>query len=166
MRFFVFAVLAMLMPGAAFANDGRPVGEVSTVFKLIGPNHKIKIAAFEDPAIRGVTCYVSRPVTGGISGAFGVAEDLSDASIACRQTGPVAYTAPIRKGVKGEEVFNERRSLIFKRLHVTRFYDDANGSLVYLTWSDRVVEGSPKNAVAVVTPMPWGGAEPEPAKLK
>ncbi len=166
MRRLLLVLLLLVCPVTARANDGRPVGEVSTVFKLIGPNHKIKIAAFEDPKIKGITCYVSRPVTGGIKGAFGVAEDRSEAGIACRQTGPVSFLEPIRKGIKGEEVFNERRSLIFKELHVTRFYDEANGTLVYLTWSDRVIEGSAQNAVSAVTPAVWNGIAPEPIKLK
>jgi len=134
----------------------EPIGEVDTVFKLIGPDHKIVVDAYDDPKVGGVTCYVSRAKTGGISGALGVAEDKSDASIACRQVGPISFTAPI--GPK-EEMFSERISLVFKRLRVVRMVDRKRNTLVYLTYSDRVIEGSPKNSVTAVavdraTPIP------------
>jgi CreA protein len=160
------AFLVLLLAGPAFADDGRPVGQVSTVFKFLTPNDKIKVAAFEDPKIQGVTCFISRAVTGGLKGAFGIAEDTSDASISCHQTGPIRFKDKIRPGEKGEEVFNERRSLLFKELHVTRFYDQASNTLVYLTWSDRIIEGSPKNSLSAVTLMTWDGQAAETPKLK
>lgn len=147
------------------ADDGREVGEVSTVFKLLTPNHKIKVNAFEDPKVRGVTCFISRAVTGGLKGVIGVAEDTSDASISCRQTGPIKFDDEIVAGPKGEEVFNERRSLLFKELHVTRFYDRASNVLVYLTWSDRVIEGSPQNSLSTVALSTWEGTPPAAPKL-
>lgn len=100
----------------------RDVGEVSTVFRLIGPNDKIKVLAFNDPSIEGVTCWLSRPTSGGISGGLGFAEQKSNTSIACRQTGPIKVVGEIEKGMEGEEVFNESRSVWFKELHVTRFF--------------------------------------------
>lgn len=148
-----------------FADDGRPVGEVSTVFKFLTPNDKIKIQAFEDPSVEGITCYISRAVTGGLKGAFGVAEDTSDASISCHQTGPIKFKAAIAAGKNGEEVFNERRSLLFKQLHVTRFYDQGSNALVYLTWSDRVIEGSPKNSISAVALASWNGIPAPTPKL-
>jgi len=165
MRIFIF-ILCLLVSMPALADDGRDVGYVSTVFKLLTPNDKIKVAAFEDPQVKGVTCFISRAVTGGLKGAFGIAEDTSDASIACRQTGPISFVKPIRGGEKGEEVFDERRSLLFKQLHVTRFYDAASNTLVYLTWSDRVIEGSPKNSVSAVSLGAWDGVPAEAVKLK
>jgi CreA protein len=105
-------------------------------------------------------------VTGGLKGAFGIAEDTSDASISCHQTGPIRFKDKIRTGEKGEEVFDERRSLLFKELHVTRFYDQASNTLVYLTWSDRIIEGSPKNSLSAVTLMTWDGQAAETPKLK
>ncbi len=167
MKFLIAAfvlIFALYMP--AHADDGRAIGSVNTAFQLVGPDHKIKIAAFDDPKVQGVTCYVSRAVTGGLKGAFGLAQDTSDASIACRQTGAIHYAGPIRKDEKGEEVFNERRSFLFKTLHVTRFVDPANGALVYLTWSDKLLDGSPQNSVSAVAPMPWNGVVPDPMKLK
>lgn len=151
--------------GFAHADDGRRVGEVSTVFKFLTPNDKIKVNAFEDPQIGGVTCFISRAVTGGLKGVFGVAEDTSDASISCHQTGAIRFHDGIEGGAKGEEVFNERRSLLFKELHVTRYYDAASNTLVYLTWSDRVIEGSPKNSISAVTLMAWDGVAPQAPRL-
>ena len=132
------------------------VGEVDTVFKLIGPDHKIVVDAYDDPEVKGVTCYVSRAKTGGIKGGLGLAEDRAEASIACRQTGPIAFPKPIKQQ---EEMFSERISLVFKRLRVVRMVDGARNTLVYLTYSDRVIEGSPQNSVTAVpvdrgTPIP------------
>ncbi len=125
----------------------EPIGEVDTVFKLIGPDHKIVVDAYDDPGVAGVTCYVSRAKTGGIKGAIGLAEDKSEASIACRQTGPISFPRPLPRQ---EEMFSERISLIFKRLRVVRMVDSTRNTLVYLTYSDRVIEGSPQNSITAV----------------
>lgn len=135
---------------------GEEIGSVSYTFKWMGPNDKILVEAFDDPMIPGVTCYLSRAKTGGIRGAVGLAEDTSDASIACRQTGPISLPEEVRNGrLDGEEVFKKRTSLIFKTMQVVRFYDKAREVLVYLTYSDRVIEGSPKNSVSAVPVMTW-----------
>ena len=144
-----------LLSSAFFANAQR-VGEVDTVFKLIGPDHKIVVDAYDDPEVKGVTCYVSRAKTGGVTGALGLAEDKAEASIACRQTGPISFSKPLKLQ---DEMFNERISLVFKRLRVVRMVDAARNTLVYLTYSDRVIEGSPQNSVTAVpvdrgTPIP------------
>ncbi len=124
------------------------VGEVDTVFKLIGPDHKIVVDAYDDPKVSGVTCYVSRAKTGGIKGAVGLAEDKAEASIACRQVGPIGFSGG---GLKDqEEIFNERLSILFKKLRVVRMVDRKRNTLVYLTYSDRVIDGSPKNSVTAV----------------
>jgi CreA protein len=132
------------------------IGSVDTVFKFIGPDHKIVVEAFDDPGVSGVTCYMSRARTGGLKGAFGVAEDRSEVSIACRQVGPIAIPKPIRQQ---EEIFSERISLVFKRLRIVRMVDAKRHALVYLTYADRVIEGSPQNSVTAVavdraTPIP------------
>jgi CreA protein len=132
------------------------VGEVSTVWKLIGPNHKVVVEAYDDPRVDGVTCYVSRAKTGGIKGAVGIAEDLAEASIACRQVGPIHVREALPQQ---EEVFSERLSILFKRLQVVRMVDAKRNVLVYLTYSDKLIEGSPKNSVTAVavdrgTPIP------------
>lgn len=135
---------------AAFACSpaaAETVGEVSTVWKLIGPNHKVVVEAYDDPRVEGVTCYVSRAKTGGLSGAMGLAEDLAEASIACRQVGPIHFREPIPLK---EEVFSERLSVLFKRLQVVRMADAKRNVLVYLTYSDKLIEGSPQNSVTAV----------------
>jgi CreA protein len=152
------ALIALLAagPGAAHAVESDAIGEVDTVFKWIGPDHKIVVDAYDDPGVQGVTCYVSRAKTGGVKGALGLAEDKSEASIACRAVGPVSFPKPLPRK---EEVFSERRSLVFKRLRVVRMVDPKRNTLVYLTYSDRVIEGSPQNSVTAVpvdrgTPIP------------
>lgn len=128
------------------------IGSVDTVFKLLGPDHKIVIEAFDDPDIEGVSCHLSRAKKGGIKGAFGVAEDPSNASIACRQIGPIRFKKPIKNG---EEVFSKRTSIIFKHMQVVRFHDEKRNVLVYLVYSDKLIEGSPKNSISSVPIMPW-----------
>ena len=147
------AALALVLPAAA-----ERVGDVDTVFKLIGPDHKIVIDAYDDPKVRGVTCYVSRAKTGGIKGGLGLAEDKAEASIACRQTGPISFPKPLPKQ---DEMYSERISLVFKKLRVVRLVDAPRNTLIYLTYSDRVVEGSPQNSITAVavdrgTPIPTG----------
>lgn len=150
------AAAALVLALAAASAPAQTIGEVDTVFKLIGPDHKIVVDAYDDPGVKGVTCYVSRARTGGISGALGLAEDKSEASIACRQTGPISFPKPLKAQ---EEMFSERISLVFKRLRVVRMVDAPRNTLVYLTYSDRVIEGSPQNSVTAVpvdrgTPIP------------
>jgi CreA protein len=139
--------LAALLALAAAAAHAEPIGDVNTAFQWIGPDHKIVVDAYDDPKVGGVTCYVSRAKTGGIKGALGVAEDKAEASIACRQVGPVSIRQPLPQQ---EEVFTERISLVFKRLRIVRMVDRQRNTLVYLTYSDRLVDGSPKNAVTAV----------------
>ena len=154
------AAAAAVVAGAAFAPplSAEPIGEVDTVFKLIGPDHKIVVDAYDDPKIAGITCYVSRAKTGGIKGGLGLAEDKAEASIACRQVGPISFAVG-KPLPQQEEMFSERISLVFKRLRVVRMVDKKRNALVYLTYSDRVIEGSPQNSVTVVavdrgTPIP------------
>jgi CreA protein len=143
----IATITLTLMASVASAARAEPVGEVDTVFKLIGPDHKIVVDAYDDPKVAGVTCYVSRAKTGGIKGAVGLAEDKAEASIACRQVGPISFAKPLPEQ---EEIFNERLSILFKKLRVVRMVDKKRNTLVYLTYSDRVIEGSPKNSVTAV----------------
>ncbi|MDF7679866.1 protein CreA [Enterobacteriaceae bacterium ESL0689] len=132
------------------------IGSVDTVFKLFGPDHKIVIEAFDDPDIRNVTCYVSRAKTGGIKGGLGMAEDTSDAAISCQQIGAVELNDKIKQGKsQGVVVFKKRTSLIFKKLQVVRFYDTKRNVLIYMSYSDKVIDGSPKNAISAVPIIPW-----------
>jgi CreA protein len=132
---------------AATLAQAEPIGEVDTVFKWIGPDHKIVVEAYDDPKVAGVTCYVSRAKTGGIKGGLGLAEDKAEASIDCVQVGPILIASPLPKQ---EDMFTERISLVFKKLRVVRMVDTRRNALVYLTYSDRVIEGSPQNSVGVV----------------
>jgi len=138
------AACALALASSAHADS---IGEVDTVFKLIGPDHKIVVDAYDDPKVGGVACYVSRAKTGGIKGAVGLAEDKAEASIACRQVGAITFAKPLPEQ---EEIFNERLSILFKKLRVVRMVDKKRNTLVYLTYSDRVIEGSPKNSVTAV----------------
>ncbi|MDR7335498.1 CreA family protein [Roseateles asaccharophilus] len=147
------ALFLVLLAATARA---EPVGSVDTAFKLIGPDHKIVVDAYDDPKVQGVACYVSRAKTGGIKGAIGLAEDKAEASIACRQVGPISIKQPLPQQ---EEVFNERISLVFKKLRIVRMVDATRNTLVYLTYSDRLIDGSPQNSVTAVpvardTPIP------------
>ncbi|HQV88391.1 MAG: CreA family protein [Nitrosomonas sp.] len=146
-------MLILSVPGTLLAEE---IGSVSTKFKILGANDKIVIEAFDDPEISGATCYLSRAKTGGVSGAVGVAEDTSDASIACRQIGPISLPEKIKNGQEdGKEVFKKSTSFLFKSLQVVRFYDAKRNVLVYLTYSDRIIEGSPKNSISIIPITPW-----------
>ncbi|MBC3869759.1 CreA family protein [Undibacterium oligocarboniphilum] len=138
------------------AAQAEHIGSVDTAFKLIGPDHKVVVEAYDDPKVNGVTCYVSRAKTGGISGGLGLAEDKSEASIACRQVGAITFPGPLKQQ---EEVFNQSLSILFKKLRIVRMVDQKRNALVYLTYSDKLIDGSPKNSVTAVavdhsTPIP------------
>lgn len=166
LKYGLLLALCFFVPLSANAKDSREIGAVSTAFKLIGPNHKIVVSAFDDPKIKGITCYVARPRTGGIKGGLGLAEDPSLASVSCVQTGPVSYTEKISKDEDGEQVFDESRSIIFKTLDVKRLVDVEKGVLVYVVRTSRIIEGSPDTSVSVVSPISWGGIEPQKVQLK
>lgn len=151
-RFPVF-ILILLFVSPLMAEQ---IGSVSTKFKILGANDKIVIEAFDDPEIAGATCYLSRAKTGGISGTVGVAEDTADASIACRQVGPIELPEIVKSGQKdGKEVFKKSTSLLFKTLQVVRFYDPKRNVLIYLAYSDRIIDGSPKNSISTIPIVSW-----------
>ncbi|MDC9613480.1 protein CreA [Xenorhabdus khoisanae] len=153
MKKIVIAAALLFSPVVLHAEE---IGSVDTVFKLFGPDNKIVIEAFDDPDVKNVTCYLSRAKTGGIKGGLGLAEDTSDAAISCQQVGPIELAEKIKKSPKkGQVVFQKRTSLVFKKLQVVRFYDPARNTLIYLTYSDKVIDGSPKNAISAVPIMPW-----------
>jgi len=151
---FVALALALLAAPPARADEDE-IGSVNTEWKVIGPDHKIVVSAFDDPDVKGVTCHLSRARTGGISGMVGLAEDSSDAAIACRQVGPIALPAKL---ADKQEVFTEHRSILFKHLRVVRFFDRKRNVLVYLSYSDKLIKGSPKNSISTVPIMPWPAA--------
>jgi CreA protein len=157
----IVAVLWIIGSGAALTSCGpkpHTVGSVNTEFKLIGPDHKIVIESYDDPKIDGITVFISKSQTGGIKGALGLAEDTSNASVAVRQTGPIKVNQAFENG---EDVFTEQRSVLFKRLHVTRFWDAPHKSFVYVVWTDRLINGSPQNSISAVVAEPWGTQEPD-----
>lgn len=148
-------LIALILVGLVPSAAAETIGSVNTKFKLTGSD-KIVVEVFQDEALPGVACYLSRAKTGGISGAVGVAEDTSDASIECTQIGPIDLPDDIRSGKRnGDEVFKVHTSLLFKTLQVVRFYDAPRNALVYLTYSDRIIEGSPKSSITVVAIQPW-----------
>jgi CreA protein len=136
------------MPAAAYA---ELIGEVDTAFRWLGKDDRVVVEAFDDPKVQGVTCFVSRARTGGVKGTVGLAEDTSDASIACRQIGETISF--VGKLPLQEDVFTQRASILFKRIHVVRIVDRKRNTLVYLTYSDKLIDGSPKNALTAV-PLP------------
>lgn len=146
------AALALAAGLAAGAVPAEEIGEVTTAIKLLGANHRIVVEAFDDPKVEGVACFVSRARTGGISGSLGLAEDTADASINCQQTGPVRFRDELEDG---EQVFSRRASILFKEVQVVRFHDEARNALVYLTYSDRLIDGSPQNSVSAVVIRDW-----------
>ena len=147
MRSLLAVILAL--PALVSSAAAEEVGSVGYRFKWLGPNDKIVVEAFDDPDVPGVTCYMSHARTGGIKGAIGLAEDPGEASIACRQTGPIDEIR-LAKLRSPHEVFSERASLIFKSTQVTRFWDAKRHALVYLVYTDRIIDGSPRNSISVV----------------
>lgn len=137
------AVLAV----AAVSAAAQVIGTVTTEWNAIGANHTIEVSVFDDPKVQGAACYLSKPKTGGVSGSLGIAEDKSDVSIACRAVGPLKI---VQQFPNGELAFNESRSPLFKKLKVARFWDQQRQVIVYLAYSDKLIEGSPKNSISVV----------------
>jgi CreA protein len=155
----VFAASLAIAASLAFSSaSAETIGAVDTAFKLIGPDHKVVVEVFDDPKVAGVSCYLSRAKTGGIKGAIGLAEDKAESSVACRQVGPLSFPGKVPKQ---EEVFSERASIFFKHVRVVRMVDPKRNALIYLVYSDRLIDGSPKNSVTAV-PVP--GNQPIPVK--
>jgi CreA protein len=137
--------------GAAHADD---LPCVSTTFRWMGPNDRVCVSAFDDPKVPGVACHISQARTGGIKGGLGLAEDPSRFSIACRQVGPISVD--IGSLSDRESVYSARTSVFFKHTQVYRIVDKQRNTLVYLAISDKIIEGSPQNAISTVPIMPWG----------
>ena len=143
MRRILASLLLVLVAAPVAAED---IGSTNYKFKWLGPSDKIVVEAFDDPDVPGVTCYMSHARTGGIKGAMGLAEDPGEASIACRQVSPIDV-AKLDKLRHSEEVFSSRASLIFKTTQVVRFWDAKRKALVYLVYTDRIIDGSPRNSI-------------------
>ena len=147
-------IAASLLLASSMTALADTVGCVTTEWKLIGANHKVCVDSFSDPKVPGVTCHVSQARTGGVAGTLGLAQDPSQFSLACRQTGPI--TLPV-KLPKEEVVFAEDTSILFKETRVVRMWDEAHRTLVYVAISRRLIDGAPANSISTVPVMPWGG---------
>jgi len=155
--FVLAGTLAVLSGSAAGAADEPDlIFKRSTVFKWLTPNDKLATYGLDDPEVDGVACHFTIPEKGGLKGWIGVAEEVSDISLACRQIGPIRFK---KKFAQGEDVFRARRSLFFKKMQIVRGCDTKRNVLVYMVYSDRLIEGSPKNSTSSVPLMPWGGAD-------
>jgi CreA protein len=142
-----------LVPTARSADEPDLIFRRSTVFKWLTPNDKLATYGLDDPEVDGVACHFTVPERGGFKGWIGVAEEVSDISLSCSQVGPIRFTA---KFAQGEDVFRRRRSLFFKKMQIVRGCDVKRNVLVYMVYSDRIIEGSPKNSTSSVPIMPWG----------
>lgn len=155
-RLMALGLVVMAIGMVAAPVFGEDIGEVRTRFKMLGANDKIVVEAFDDPDIDGATCYLSRAKTGGISGSIGIAEDKSDASLACRQTGRIVLPKSVSSGKDdGKQVFRKSTSILFKSMQVVRFYDKKRHCLVYLTYSNKIIDGSPKNSISAIPILDW-----------
>jgi len=150
------AIASMLVPAPASAEAPDAIFKKSTVWRALTPNDRLAVYGVDDPLVEGVACHYTVPERGGVAGALGVAEEVSDISLACRQIGPVSFKGTF---AQGDIVFTERRSLVFKRMRIVRGCDTKRNVLVYLVYSDRPIEGSPKNSTSTVPIMPWGDSE-------
>ena len=146
---------AAAVAGAAYAESSDPdlIFRKSTTFKLLTPNDKLAVYGIDDPLVEGVACHYTAPEKGGLAGAFGLAEQTSDISLACRQYAPIKF---LGKASQGDVVFSERRSVFFKKMQIVRGCDARRNILVYMTYSDKLVDGSPKNSTSSVPIQPWG----------
>ena len=152
------AALACGMAGslALAADEPDLIFRRSTVFKWLSPNDKLATYAVDDPDVEGVACHFTIPEKGGFKGWLGLAEEVSDISLACRQIGPIRFKA---KFDQGDDMFQRRRSLFFKKMQIVRGCDTKRNVLVYMVYSDRLIDGSPKNSTSSVPIMPWGGSD-------
>lgn len=145
--------LSLLLALATTALRAEQIGCVTTEWKLIGANHRVCVESFADPKIPGVTCHVSQARTGGVGGSLGLAQDPSQFSLSCRQTGPIVLPASLPKDAV---VFSEDTSMLFKETRVVRLWDEAHRTLVYLAISRKLINGAPANSISTVPVMPWG----------
>lgn len=151
----VISSLAVVAPASAELADPDLIFRKSTTFKLLTPNDKLAVYGIDDPAVEGVACHYTAPEKGGLAGAFGLAEQTSDISLSCHQYGPIKFKS---KFDQGDVVFSERRSLIFKKMQIVRGCDVKRNMLIYMTYTDKLIDGSPKNSTSSVPIQPWGAS--------
>ncbi len=152
-------MLALWQPPAIAADEPDLIFQRSTVFKLLSPNDKLATYGVDDPEIEGVACHFTVPEKGGFTGWLGLAEQVSDISLACRQIGPIRFKGKLEQG---DDMFRQRRSLFFKKMQIVRGCDAKRNILVYMTYTDKLIDGSPKNSTSTVPIQPWGGQSDVP----
>ncbi len=152
----ILAVMACVASSVRAADEPDLIFRRSTVFKWLTPDDKLATYGLDDPDVEGVACHFTVPERGGLKGWLGVAEEVSDISLACRQVGPIRIK---QKFSQGEDVFRQRRSLFFKKMQIVRGCDAKRNVLVYMVYSDKLIEGSPKNSTSTVPIMPWGASD-------
>ncbi|WP_315359482.1 CreA family protein [Neisseria bacilliformis] len=141
---------ACLLAAAALAacdSQADKIGNASTVFNLLGKNDRIEIEGFEDEDVQGLTCYLSYAKKGGLKETVNLEEDASDASVSCVQTAPAVRFSE-RAVAKPKQVFKRSSSLVFKSMQVMRYYDAKRKAFAYMVYSDKVIQGSPKNSLS------------------
>jgi CreA protein len=147
----------MLLAAAAFlvATSSAALADdfpcVSTTFNLLSPNDKVCISDFDDPAVPGVTCFISQSRTGGWRQPFGLNEDPSNFSVSCRQLG---RSPPISPCCRRRSLHRET-SIFIKRTRIYCIPDVKRNAIIYLAVSSKIINGSPGNAISVVPIMPW-----------
>ena len=156
LRLLLVAWLALPVSSVLAADEPDLIFRRSTVFKLLSPNDKLATYGVDDPQVDGVACHFTVPEKGGYAGWLGLAEQVSDISLACRQIGPIHFKGKMEQG---EDMFRQRRSLFFKRMQIVRGCDAKRNTLVYMVYSDKLIDGSPKNSTSTVPVMPWGAAD-------
>ena len=162
LRRWVLAALALTLSGMMLSPASAQedlIFRKSTVWKMLTPNDKLAVYGVDDPVVEGVACHYTVPEKGGVSGMFGVAEEVSEVSLACRQIGPIKFK---EKADQGDVVFRERRSLIWKKMQIVRGCDAKRNVLVYLVYTDKLIDGSPQNSTSTVPIMPWGNSGEPP----
>jgi len=162
LRRWVLAALALTLSGMMLSPVSAQedlIFRKSTVWKMLTPNDKLAVYGVDDPMVEGVACHYTVPEKGGVSGMFGVAEEVSEVSLACRQIGPIKFK---EKAGQGDVVFRERRSLVWKKMQIVRGCDAKRNVLVYLVYTDKLIDGSPQNSTSTVPIMPWGNSGEPP----
>lgn len=162
LRRWVLAALALTLSGMTLSPASAQedlIFRKSTVWKMLTPNDKLAVYGVDDPIVEGVACHYTVPEKGGVSGMFGVAEEVSEVSLACRQVGPIKFK---EKADQGDVVFRERRSLVWKKMQIVRGCDAKRNVLVYLVYTDKLIDGSPQNSTSTVPLMPWGNSGEPP----
>ncbi|CCE08277.1 conserved exported hypothetical protein [Bradyrhizobium sp. STM 3843] len=159
LKSFTLLLLAGLfspVSSASAADEPDLIFRRSTVFKLLSPNDKLATYGVDDPEVEGVACHFTVPEKGGYAGWLGLSEQVSDISLACRQIGPIRFKHKLEQA---DDMFRQRRSLFFKKMQIVRGCDAKRNTLVYMVYSDKLIEGSPKNSTSTVPIMPWGNAD-------